>query len=224
MPDEAPVLQVPTHTEKVVEYIRDQILAGDYKPGQRVTESQLSKSLRISRSPVREAVQQLAQEGLLERTSYRGAKVASFDMATVVELFELREAIEGMAARLAATRAPPEQLKNLQGLLEGVERQLASEEQPRYPVGSDFHSQIIAMAGNRRLQERALEIHAQIRLARSISGSAPNRALDALSEHQAIFEAVRTRRADKAEELMRKHIQSSLAHTRSILSNPEATQ
>lgn len=224
MADEFPVLQVPTHTEKVAEYIRDCILSGRYKPGQRVNELQLSKSLRISRSPVREAIQQLAGEGLLQLTSYKGATVTSFDRAAIIELFEVREALDGMAARLAAERARPADIRELRGLLDSVEEQLGRDEHSRYPLDADYHLLVIAMARNERLKEKALEVSMQIAVARSLSGAAPDRALEALREHRAILGAISRGNALEAERLMRAHIRSSLVHTVAILDTPEAAE
>lgn len=206
-----------TYGDRVLEYVREQILSGHYLPGQRISEVELAEALGISRSPIREAFRRLATEGLLRIAPYKGVTVATFDETTVRELFELREAVEGMAAGLAAQRADPEQLDEMERLLEATRRSLDDREGSGYPHDHDYHRLIVAMSGNKMLEQKALEINAQVVLARSLSGSYGDRATHALEEHVALFQAIKERNAELAEQCMRRHIRLSLQHTLEIL-------
>jgi len=206
-----------TYGDRVLEYVREQILSGHYLPGQRISEVELAEALGISRSPIREAFRRLATEGLVHIAPYKGATVATFDEETVRELFELREAVEGMAAGLAAQRAKEDQLGEMEQLLDATRRSLGGREGSGYPHDHDYHRLIVAMSGNRMLEQKALEINAQVILARSLSGSYGDRAARALEEHAAIFEAIKAGDAELAEQRMRRHIRASLQHTLEVL-------
>lgn len=213
-------LGISTHAEKVVTFMRDRILSGVYKPGQRINEAQLAATLGISRSPIREAIRQLAKEGLLQVASYKGARVTIYTRATIVHLFELREALEGMAARLAASRATPNQLEDMASLLASVQQKLERDEGGGYPYDRDFHELLGAMSENEQLRERAIDVNAQIQVARSISGASAKRAIEALTEHRGVFAAIRDGDAEMAEQLMRAHVRGALKHVLEVL-NPE---
>jgi DNA-binding GntR family transcriptional regulator len=101
----------------VVDQLRQAIVAGRFAPGERLFEDQIADELEVSRNPVREALQALAREGFVELEPRRGARVATISRTRVEELFELRESLEGLVARLAAVRRTDAQLAELESLV-----------------------------------------------------------------------------------------------------------
>ncbi|WP_205648400.1 GntR family transcriptional regulator [Acuticoccus kandeliae] len=188
------------------------ITSGEFEPGEKLSEADLARRLGISRGPVREALQRL--EGrLVTRVPRIGVRVIQFGPEELLELFHLREAMEGMAARLAATNASERALKKLEELLafhadtlehtgKRVYRQKTSDE--------DFHF-AIARASQCGNIERLLlsEVYYQLRIHRLRSSEQPGRTGDALKEHFAILEALKGRDADGAEAAMRRHVRAA---------------
>lgn len=207
-----------TYSEQAREVIRHLIFNGTYRPGQRLKEVEISRELGISRAPVREAIQNLANEGVVELVTHKGAIVAEFDADEVRQLYEVREALEVMAAGLAARRASARQLEKLRELLDTTTAAIEGGASASYPRDLDFHTRILEMARNPKLEEAASEVQAQVQLARSRSGSTPGRASVAYQEHEAVFEALQEKNSEKAERAMRKHIRNGLKNTMETLS------
>jgi DNA-binding GntR family transcriptional regulator len=204
--------------DKIVEAIT----AGEFKPGQRISEAELARQLGISRGPLREALHRL--EGrLVERTPRIGVSVIQLSDKDLVELFAVREALEGMACRLAARNADNEQLDQLQSLLSKHSHDhdvLNREGYYQRTSDSDFHFQIVKCARNARLEELLMEgLYFQLRLYRFRASTTPGRAQSAFQEHQRIVHALRARDEDAAELSMRQHIRNALA---SALEQPGA--
>ncbi len=194
----------------LVQVIREAILSNEYGPGKRLNESHFATQTKTSRSPVREAMQRLAGEGLLTFIPGRGAFVRDFEADEIQELFEIREAIDGMAARLAAERGKPLEIQRLVDILDLTEVVLANDAMPTYPLDMDFHQKILDTANNSRLRDQGYKIHTQLRLARSRSGYRFPRASEAFAEHRRILDAIKARDASAAEEAMREHVRNAL--------------
>ena len=194
--------------EKVVEAIT----SGEFELGQRLSEAELARRLGISRGPLREALGRL--EGrLVRRTPRIGVHVIEFSREDLGALFLTREALEGMAARLACERISTKELKNLSALLEDHANQpeIASGESyaPR-TRDEDFHFSIIRAAECDRIERLLMdEIYYQLRIQRRKSSSQPGRAKAALKEHQLIVAALESRDPDEAEKSMRTHLRNA---------------
>lgn len=201
--------------------VRSRILSGEYELGQRLSEVELSTSLGISRSPLREALRVLANEGLVTVHNGRGVFVADFNAPDVSDLLELREALDVHAVRLAAQRASEPQLEQLQEHLSGTTTALRSGGAHVLEWPTDFHLAIYETAGSRRLREQGRAIHTQLRLVRFRSGAAADRMEQAHSEHVSLLEAIRTHDADLAAERMREHLAHSAQHIQSQLSSSD---
>jgi DNA-binding GntR family transcriptional regulator len=182
--------------------LRDLILRGLLTPGQRLNEVELAAALGISRAPLREGMQRLTSEGLLT--------IVSAD--ELLDLYELRIALETHAARAAAERAGAEQLSELSRLLDTTEAMLTDSGAAGYPEDLDFHEQLVRLPGNDRLVDAAIAVHQQIQLARLRSGHLPDRARDALDEHRQVVECLGRRDGDGAARLLKQHLESSLAN------------
>jgi len=194
--------------ERVVEAI----ISGEFEPGQKISEAELARRLGISRGPVREALHRL--EGrLVSREPRIGVRVIQFGPDELRQLFYLREALEGMAARLAAEFAPDELVAELEGLLHRHSSDIAVAGQSVYRQRSpdeDFHF-AIAHASNCENIERLLlnEVYYQLRIHRLRSSQKPGRADQALREHFEIIEQLKARNPEGAEEAMRSHVRAA---------------
>lgn len=188
------------------------ITSGQFEPGQKLSESELARRLGISRGPVREALGQL--EGrLVRRTPRLGVRVVDFGREELQQLFRVREALEGMAARLAAEHIGNEDLEELRSLLDQHAQQPALAAGQVYVQKSedeDFHF-VIARAARCPQIERLLlnEVYYQLRLHRLKSSTQPGRAQAALREHHGILSALQSRDPDLSEEAMRRHIRNA---------------
>lgn len=212
------VEQSAPYSEQAARIVRSAILAGRYQPGQRLSEVELSTGLGISRSPIREGLRRLADEGLVVLHARRGAFVASYAADEIRELLEFRQAIDVMAARLAATRATAEQLDEMQVALEAATVAHKGTNGAAPPWTSDFHILILRATGNRKIVERGSEVHTQLHLARFRSGSTADRAQEAHDEHQTILDTIRSGDPDAADDAMRSHLEHAADHILHVVS------
>lgn len=216
-----PLSEVDLYTSRTTKAVRGLILSGHFQPGDRINEADLAASLNISRGPLREALQRLASEGLVQRVAHRGSFIPEFGAVETIELYETREALEVMAARLAAQRADADDRVALRGFLEATRTALQEDGETHYPADMDFHERILALAGNRHLAHRCGEVHRQLYLTRSKSAYGPERAREAYDEHVAIVDAIQAGDPSSAEAAMRRHLQSGLSNVRKIYGLPE---
>ncbi|MGW9413890.1 GntR family transcriptional regulator [Arthrobacter cupressi] len=154
--EETPASDRPLR-EAVRDTLRSRIFEGHYAPGTRLVERDLAAEFNVSRLPIREALRMLRQEGLIRDRASRGSEVAGLSAKDVEDLFDVRESLEVLACRLAASRATEEDLKRLAGLLDDAERFLAKGSiLEAHRANSEFHDAITAIANNNFLRS-ALE-------------------------------------------------------------------
>jgi len=154
--EETPASDRPLR-EAVRDTLRTRIFEGHYAPGTRLVERDLAAEFNVSRLPIREALRMLRQEGLIRDRASRGSEVAGLSAKDVEDLFDVRESLEVLACRLAASRATEEDLKRLAGLLDDAERFLAKGSiLEAHRANSEFHDAITAIANNNFLRS-ALE-------------------------------------------------------------------
>jgi DNA-binding GntR family transcriptional regulator len=209
--------EVSTYARQAEEILRNLILSGAFTPGQRLAEVELSRKLAMSRSPIREALQVLANEGLVRIVPNRGAFVMRLEPQRIEELYEVREALEVEAVRLAAVRAEAVALSTLHFLLKATSLALEGKAGRAYPGDLDFHAQVVRLARNPALAKLVRDIDLQLRLARGRSGFDPERAKIALADHFAIYQAVAAHEPDRAEAAMRRHLRASLVNVLEVL-------
>lgn len=193
---------------QVARWLRDRIVTGELEPGERVNEVTLATQLEVSRGPIREALQQLASEGLVELRPKRGAYVRTFDRDQLVNLYAVRIVLEMLAARLAAARRTDTQLAALRSSIAKASEGVAAE--AHYPFELDLHRLIVDAAGNPELSRFLSLVNQQIRLGRARSGWEPQRAPSAVKEHVAIVDAVAAGDPDAAAAAMQAHLENSL--------------
>ena len=206
-------LKTSTLADSVFDQIRTAIVKGELAPGSKVNEPQLSQQYGISRGPLREAIRRLEGCKLVEITPNVGAKVVSLNSQQVIEIYEIREALEGLSCRLAAQKANAEDCKNLRKLLANHEQQIQSENGRLYYQKEgdlDFHYLIVQLSGNTRLFNLLCdELYHLLRLYRVQTSSSPSRPVQAFKEHHQIMDAIESGDGELAELLMRRHIASA---------------
>jgi DNA-binding GntR family transcriptional regulator len=190
------------------------IVAGEFAPGERLSEAELARRFGISRGPIREALGRLEGK-LVTRMPRVGVSVINLSPEKLLELFYVREALEGMAARLAAERINDAEIQELHDLLEqhGAHPDVASGAS-YYQASNDddFHFRIVRSARNEQLEVMLLnELYFKLKLYRYRISSNPGRAQKALEEHRAIVKAIASRNPDAAEAAMRLHIRNAIA-------------
>lgn len=202
-----------TLAESVFSQLRTAIVRGEIPPGSKVNEPQLSKQYGISRGPLREAIRRLEGCKLVEIRPNVGAKVVSLNSEQAIEIYEIRESLEGLACRLAASRATAADCGQLRDLLANHERQIQSENGRLYYQKEgdlDFHYLIVQLSGNTRLFKLLCdELYHLLRLYRVQTSSSPSRPIQAFKEHHHIVDAIERADGELAELLMRRHIGSA---------------
>jgi DNA-binding GntR family transcriptional regulator len=213
-------IEITSLAEEAFGKLVQAITSGEFEPGQKLSESQLARQLGISRGPLREALGRL--EGrLVTRTPRIGVRVIEFNRENLEQLFLVREALEGMAARLAAERMTTSELAQLRDLLALHAGQPDLVAGSAYHQGShdgDFHFTIVRAARCERLEQMLLdELYYQLRVQRLRSSTRPGRAQQALAEHHEILAALASRNPDAAEGTIRHHIRNARLSSLSAL-------
>lgn len=187
--------------------LRDAIFEKRLPPGSRLSVPDMAERLGISRSPVREAVARLAHEGLVKMVPNKGGVVAELGIDDLLEIYELREILEGLAASLAAARVNDESLGQLRNLYERhVQVVEAGRTDEHMALDMAFHRLTRELTGNRRLLYTLDRLQGQIRLAMSTTQQSRGGMAQAVAEHQVILNALATRDPVRAENAAREHI------------------
>ena len=196
-----------SRSEHVYRRLRDAIQQGEFKSGHRVMEIEVAEWLKVSRTPVRDAIRRLESEGMLEHEPRNGLVVARLDRQAVMELYVMRETLEGTAARLCARHASDMEIQDLMDLVER-ERQIQGDLEALPPHNRRFHQAVHRGAHNRYLEKSLAAIN-DLGLLGSPLMSLPHRAQAALAEHGQIVEAIQRRDPDAAEEAARSHVRAA---------------
>ena len=200
--------------EKVRAYDRllDLILRGQISADEPLAERRLADSLRIGRTPVREAIKDLVREGVLEAHPTRGTFVRQLSLRDVQEIYQVRYAIEGLAAFLAAERGPTEALLDFGPRFRAaIETPESCEVAAVYDEGADFHLEVFRCAGNRNLLEIYRPIRLRFRIALGMPRHHdPQRVFKSAAEHLEILEAIEARNGEEAQRLICDHLHKGL--------------
>ncbi|MFZ0088933.1 MAG: GntR family transcriptional regulator [Solirubrobacteraceae bacterium] len=198
-----------TNTTRVQDELREAILAGRLEPGARLRAGALAERLQSSRTPVREALLLLAREGLVEIAPRRGASVRAFDAADVADLYEVRTLIEPRAAGLAAERIDEVELARLVGCHErSIARDAADEASvsEQLMLNEQFHAVILAAARSPRLTAAMSAVGGIPRAFRVSFWRDDYQRAQSLFCHRELITAIRARRPEVAETVMRMHL------------------
>lgn len=201
------IKSLPYHLQ-VYEILRNMILSGQYKPGERLYENRISEKLGVSRSPIREALRMLAQDELVIVTS-NGAAVNPIRVEDLEEVYQCRMAVEPFAARLAANLLTEDQLNSLKTLIEEAEEyHRMSQFEEVISTNTEFHGLIIQSCGNSRLQGIIEKIKSLIILSRIAEFKSFRRNNEYLQEHKTLLDALTKRDGELSEQILRKHIEN----------------
>jgi DNA-binding GntR family transcriptional regulator len=195
--------------EAVFRSLCEALQAGSYRAGDRLREEEVAQRLNVSRTPVREALGRLAARGFVEPAGGRGLIVRSLDIGEVLELYAMREILEGAAARLAAEHASKPEIDALTDIEEAF-TEASGDAAEMARLNRAFHEAICRAARNRYLDNASGELQDWIALLGPTTFSVTGRPSTSHSEHQAIINAIAARDGDKAEKLARAHIREAL--------------
>jgi DNA-binding GntR family transcriptional regulator len=213
MPDElnSPI-EIASLVDRIVERLEQAIMNGGLAPGSKLSEQALARRFGVSRGPLREAIRRLEGRKLIERKPNIGARVATLSEKKLLDIFGVREALEGLACRLAAEQMTDEEIADLQRLVEEHGRRgdvQAGSSYYQEPEQRDFHFRIVRASRNEWLFELLCgDLYDLLRVYRYQSSTVPGRTRHAYDEHRAIVAALAARDADAAEALMRRHIRN----------------
>ncbi|MBS1843631.1 MAG: GntR family transcriptional regulator [Actinobacteria bacterium] len=196
--------------QAIVAELREDIISGELRPGEKLSEARLARRFGVSRTPVREAFKELESEDLVTIERRRGTFVTRLTRAEVMELYTVRAALEGMAARLCAERMTDETLKDLDEIMAGLQEAVDADDGPLFLArDKTLHERIFAGAGNSMLTQHysLLSAHMQRERLGSLVTRRPGRLARSLAEHQQILRAIADRDGPSAELAMRMHVQ-----------------
>lgn len=210
-----------TLSDRVFEQLRSAIERGDIAAGAKISEPELARRFGVSRGPLREAIGRLEACGLVERRANVGARVVTLSSDGLLEIYQVREALESMAARLAAEQMSAEEIVGLHALLDQHSRQIEQDSGHAYfqLVGDlDFHYRIVQGSRNSQLIKLLCnDLYHLMRVYRYQFGMQSRRATQAFAEHRMIVHAIEQRDAEMAELLMRHHIRTSRENVKCML-------
>lgn len=196
-------------SDRLFAHLVEAIVAGELAPGSKLSEPDVAARFGTSRAPLREAIRRLEERKLVSRVARQGARIAILSAPRIAEIYAVREALEGVAAREAASRMTASDIARLRAHL-AIHEQTLAEAGDDYRQGvadEDFHAVIIRASGNTTLIELLLDqYYALIRMFRRRHRQIAGRARRALIEHARITDALADRDGELAELLMRRHI------------------
>ncbi len=196
----------PTHSETVRLAIERDIFAGKLMPGQALDEEEIAERFNVSRTPVREAMLQLVQSGLIEKRPRQGAIVATMDIGRMIQMFEVMSEMEGMCGRLAARRMSPDERAALTELHKQANEAYAAGDHDRYyTLSRRFHVSVIDGTHNDVLIEMTNKLGQRLVPYRRFQLNYPGRSEANQTDHTAIVRAIVQGDSEEAYKLLRKH-------------------
>jgi DNA-binding GntR family transcriptional regulator len=210
-----------TSADKTFLNLRRDIVEGHIASGSKLSEAELSTKYTVSRAVVREAINRLESCHIVERKANVGARVVSLTREGLIELYQIRESLEGMAARLAAEHMSDEEISDLNRLLSEHFKEVRDGDSYYQEAGDvDFHYRIILGSKNNQLISLLTEgIYHLVRMYRVQLGMTGPRVTTAFDEHKHIVQAISNRDGELAEMLMRRHILYSMSNIELKLTN-----
>lgn len=209
--------------DQITSGLRDSITSGKIKPGEQLKEMEIADALKVSRSPVREAIRILNLEGLVDIFPRRGARVHQITLEDVTDIYQVREMIEGFVCGLSAEAMKNEDLAEMEkcwGLMEIHSKNGNLDDY--LEASTNFHNKMITSCGNKRLEAIYQGLLNWFKLFRSFMHTGDTRrtrATSSLFEHRAIIDALKDRNKDLAEKLSREHVQKGRDNLLKILTN-----
>ena len=202
---------IASREEQVRATLEEEILTGKLTGGTSLTEQSLSKRLGVSRTPIRAALHKLSEEGLVSIVPNKGAVVVGVSRDDLIDIYNMRMRLEGLASATAASRITPEDLAALRESVELAEAYIKDNDPERLKtLDTEFHSIIYRASGSRMLNKTLSELHRNITSYRKMSLSVPGRLENSVREHREILEAIESGNADLADRLTSRHVAAAL--------------
>jgi len=205
--------QAITTADRIFEQMQTAIVEGEIAAGTKISEPELAKKYEVSRSTLREALNRLEKCHLIERKANVGSRVVECTIKGLLDIYVVREALEGMACRLAATHMTDEEVAAMQAMLDKHSKQKSLQDGTAYYQEEgdlDFHYKVILGSHNQELINILLgQLYHLVRMYRFQFGMPSPRASKAFNEHANIIQAIADRDGELAEMLMRRHIAAS---------------
>ena len=224
LPRNTSVIPLPdsgTLSDRVCNQLKEEIITGRLEQGAKIKEEELAREHGISRGPLREAIRRLEGMHLVKRVPHAGARVVTLTHKMMSDIYRVREALEGMSARLAAENMRPQDIEAHWKLLEQHEHGIEETDGKIYfqrEGDVDFHFRIAQASGNDWLiHHLSSELNQLVRMCRYRSALAPSRPVQALAEHRHIVEAIAAGDGELAELLMRRHISGAWQIVKDLL-------
>ena len=193
--------------QRAYDHLREEIIAGRLQPGAELAEVALSERLGVSRGPIREAIGRLAAEGLVTVRPRRGAVVRRLSKDEFLELYQVREALEIMAVRLAVPRLGADDFTTLQAMIDAMANHAEHGEVTEFfEANVAFHAYLLEASGNRKLQELYGQLLGQMGRYRMRSLTLRGNLQRSVVEHAAILQAAKSGNTERAAHLMSEHI------------------
>ncbi|ADK16099.1 MULTISPECIES: GntR family transcriptional regulator [Clostridium] len=192
--------------EIVFERLRKAIIDGNLEPGDRLVETFIAENMGVSRTPVREAFRQLEIEGLAENIPRKGTIVKGISKEDIIEIYQIREVLEGLAFRLTCSRISEEQIVELKEKICKMDQYIGDENIAQYwSVHGEFHNIILYLTGNKRLIDQMKQIYQYLSKLRKATLVMDKRREQAMKEHKELIEAFEKKDEKLAEKIGRKH-------------------
>lgn len=202
----------------IIDGLRDAIISGKFKPGERLKESEIADQLKVSRSPVREALRSLELDGIVELVPWKGAFVRKITRKEVTDLYEVKEMIEGFAARRIAENGSAQDILELEEIWKQMEILVNKNIDEYLKENSNFHKAVVSKSQNKKLEQIYLSLLGPIELFRSFGIRQEFRLEESfLRQHLSIVEAIKSKDGNTAEKLSREHVQGGRDHILSLM-------
>lgn len=197
-------------SELVYRRLKDQIISGDLAPGSRLIELNIAADFGVSRTPVREALKRLAAENLVLADPARGMIVHAPDAGEIEDVFVVRQALDGLAARLAAHRITPSELSRLRLIVDTMRQAIHADRREQIVIANQrFHDVIYSAAGNPMLARVASDLRDFVRRFSTLPFASPDRVEHVLAEHEAILEALQAHDPEAAHAASNRHLEAA---------------
>ncbi len=206
---EAAIINATRISDQVYQYLRSEIIEGRLAPGQRISPDELADKLKISKMPIKEAIERLVGDGLLEVQARRGTFVSRLDPLDLAETFEVRCALEVLAGKLAVRHVTKADLEQLRSLVAAMEKSTAKTDvRLHLEQNAEFHELIVKRAGNRKLYDTWRRLRTPIHVAgiHSRTDDWMDRVSREQREHRAIVRALEQRDPAAIEQAITNHI------------------
>ncbi len=197
-------------TDEIADIIRDRILKGEYKIGEKIKETQIASELKVSRTPIREAFKQLENEGLIDYIPNRGCFAKGFTKQDIEDIYAVRKALEILCVEWAVNRITEDEIRNLQDQCDLMEFYTVRQDEKKVlEINTGFHEIIYNATGSRFMAQVLRSYKEYIDQTRKALYYEPDYLDEILGEHRAILSAIKNRNVEEGKAAMSKHLDGS---------------